>query len=96
MKQFLKNNTVIICGTVIILWAIAGAVILIVTGNYMSLRSLIGLLSPAVSSLAVLLGVNVRLKEAKEQATVGILEAKEQLSAVSDKIGNGDATDTPS
>lgn len=85
MKQFLKNNTIIICCTIIVLWAIAAVTILIVTGNYMTLRSLISLLSPVVSSLAVLLGVNVRIKEAKEQ-----------VSAVSDKISNGDATDAPS
>lgn len=82
MTQFLKKNTILICGTIIVVWSITAATILIVTGNYMSLRSLISLLSPAVSSLAVLLGVNVRLKEAKEQVT-----------AVSDKIGNGDAND---
>jgi hypothetical protein len=96
MKQFLKNNTIIICGTVIILWVITGSVILIVTGNYMSLRSLISLASPAISSLVVLLGVNVRLKEAKEQAAAGIQQARDQLSAVSDKISNGDTTDAPS
>lgn len=83
VKQFLKNNTVIICCTIIVLWAISAATILVVTGNYMSLRSLIALLSPAISSIAVLLGVNVRLKEAKDQVT-----------AVSDKISKGDATDT--
>lgn len=85
MKQFLRNNTIVICGTVIVLWAISATTVLIVTGNYMTLRSLVALLSPAVSSLAVLFGVNVRIKEAKEQ-----------VSAVSDKISNGDATDAPS
>lgn len=85
MKQFLKNNTIVICGTVIVLWAISAATILIVSGNYMSLRSLIALLSPAVSSLAVLLGVNIRIKETKEQVT-----------AVSDKISNGDSNDAAS
>ena len=84
MKQFLKNNTIVICSTIIVLWAMSAATVLVVTGNYMSLRSLVGLLSPAVSSLAVLLGVNVRIKEAKEQVT-----------AVNDKISNGDGTDAP-
>jgi Fe2+ transport system protein B len=82
MKEFLKNNTIIICATVIILWAMSAVTVLVVTGNTMGLRTIVGVLGPVIVNLATLIGINVRVKEAKGE-----------VRAVHEVITNGDATD---
>lgn len=88
MKSWVKSNTIIICATVIILWAIAAATILVVTGNTGALRSAVIALAPIVPSLLTLLGINQRVKEAKE-------EVESVHESVHHVITNGDATDAP-
>lgn len=85
MKQFLKNNTIIICATVIILWAMTAVTVLVVTGNAMGLRTIVSLIGPAIVNLATLIGISVKVKEAKGE-----------VQAVHSVITNGDATDAPS
>jgi hypothetical protein len=82
MQHWVKNNTIIICATVIVLWAITAATILVVTGNTGALRSAVIALAPIVPSLLTLLGINQRVKEVKEQT-----------DATHEMITNGDVTD---
>lgn len=82
MMTFVKNNTVIICGTLIVMWAITAATILVVTGNTGAIRSAVIALAPIIPSLLTLLGINQKIKEAKAA-----------VDAVPHKIQNGDATD---
>jgi hypothetical protein len=85
MKQFLKNNTIIICATVIILWGMTAVTILVVTDNTMGLRTVVSLLGPVIVNLATLIGISVKVKEVKGET-----------QAVHSVITNGDTTDTTS
>lgn len=85
MKQFLKNNTIIICATVIILWGMTAVTILVVTDNTMGLRTIISLISPVIVNLVMILGLGSKLKEAKGQ-----------VEDVHSLIANGDSTDASS
>ena len=85
MQNWVKNNTIIICVTVIVLWAITAATILVVTGNTGALRSAVIALAPVVPSLLTLLGINQRVKEEKAE-----------VETVHEKITNGDVTDVSS
>jgi hypothetical protein len=82
MQQFLKNNTIIICATVIILWGMTAVTILVVTNNTMGLRTIVTLLGPVIVNLATLIGISVKVKEAKGE-----------VQAVHSVITNGDVTD---
>lgn len=85
MKQFLKNNTIIICATVIILWAMTAVTVLVVTDNTMGLRTIVSLIGPAIVNLATLIGISVKVKEVRGET-----------QAVHSVITNGDTTDAPS
>lgn len=85
MRSWVQNNTITICATVIVLWAITAATILVVTGNTGALRSAVIALAPVIPSLLTLLGINQRVKETKSE-----------VETVHEKITNGDVTDAPS
>lgn len=82
MANWVRNNTIVICATVIVLWAITAATILVVTGNTGALRSAVIALAPIVPSLLTLLGINQRVKEAKNE-----------MESVHKTITDGDMTD---
>lgn len=82
MSGFVKNNAIIICGTVIIVWAISAATLLVATNHTDAVRSAVIALAPIIPSLLTLLGINQRLKEAKEE-----------MEAVHKTITNGDNSD---
>lgn len=67
VSKFLKNNATLICGTVIILWAITSATILVVTNHSGAIRSALIAIAPVIPSLLTLLGINQRIKETKEE-----------------------------
>jgi hypothetical protein len=85
LTTFVRNNTIIICATVIVIWAISAATVLIVTGNADVVRAAVLGLSPIITSLLTLFGLNQRVKEAKQE-----------VEAVHQKITNGDTTDVTS
>jgi hypothetical protein len=82
MKQFLKNNTIVICATVIILWGMTAVTVLVVTNNTTGLRTIINLLGPVVVNLVTILGLGSKLREAKSQ-----------VEDVHTLISNGDTND---
>lgn len=82
VKQFVKNNTIIICATVAFMWAIAAAVVLVVTNHSDAIRSLVIALAPVVPSVLTLIGLNEKVRQTKEE-----------IKAVHETITNGDVTD---
>lgn len=87
MKEFVKNNVIVICATIIILWAISAVTVLIITGNFMTVRSLVTLLTPTISSLFVLLGISGKVGKVRDEVKGGLNDVKETIT-------NGDVTDS--
>lgn len=85
MTQFVKNNTIAICATAIVIWSITAVVVLVVTGNGAAVRTIIITLTPIIPSLLTLLGVGQKVKETKAE-----------VETVHEKIVNGDTTDVSS